>query len=352
MKINEKVSSTQMMFLMVTSIAVTGFLYAVSITSAIALQDAWMSAGLGATLIGLLIAFVCAGLGLYYPDNSIVEYAPELIGKIGGKVIGLLYILSFMHMSAIIVREFGDFLVTLFLPETPLVVFNLIIVLLAAYAIYNGMEVLCRINQLIFPFFIGAFIFVALFFYPEVRFYNFLPVLENGIKPVLFASLIPGMWRGEMAVILMFLPFMNQPRETLKTLIIADILIGLLLTLSAAVNIAVLGPLLAKNMVRFLEQLQPLVFFMWIVGMTIKLAVFYLASVLGAAQWLNIKDYRSVIFPLGIFILVYSFALFENSAEMVAFLAKPAIPYMYIFELIIPMALLAIAFIRKKRGHK
>ncbi|WP_418790728.1 GerAB/ArcD/ProY family transporter [Phosphitispora sp. TUW77] len=350
MKINEKVSSTQMIFLLVTIISATGFLFAANITAAFAFQDTWISVAFGATLIALLVAFICMRLSVYYPDKSVVEYAPELIGKIGGKFIGLLYILFFTHFSAIIVREFGEFLVSAFLPETPLLVFNLIIVLLAAYAVYNGMEVLCRINQLIFPFFIGAFLFVAIYFYSEVRFYNFLPVLEKGIKPVLIGSLIPGISRGEIVVILMYVPFMNQPRETGRVLIISIFVIAFLLTLSAIINIGVLGPILTKSLIRYLEQLEPLVFFIWITGNTIRLAVFYLAAVLGTAQWLNIKDYRPMVYPIGIFILVYSYVIFENTSEMVVFLAAPVVPYMYIIELIIPMTLLVAAFIRKKWG--
>jgi len=81
-------------------------------------------------------------------------------------------------------------------------------------------------------------------------------------------------------------------------------------------------------------------------------AAFYLAAVLGTAQWLKIKDYRPLVYPVGIFILLYSAALFEDSRELVDFLATVFAPYAYFFELIIPLGLLAVALIRKRGGQK
>jgi len=365
MKKDEKVSSIQMLFLLVTMVSVTGFLFVPSITAKYASRDGWISVAVLATAFGILVALVCTRLGLYYPDKSVVQYAPELLGKFGGKFIGLLYVLFFIHANAIIVREFGDFLVTAFLPETPLLVFNMIVVLLAAYAAYNGMEVLCRMNQFLFPLFVAVFAFIVILLTEDVCFNNFLPLMEHGVKPVIRGSLVPNAWRGEIVLILMFLPFLNKPRETGQTLITAVLLIGFFLTLTAATSIAVFGPLLTQNMVfsilelaryvslgHFLERLEAIVIIVWVAGVTVKVAAFYLAAVLGIAQWLNIKDYRPLVYPVGIFILVYSLTLFENSRELVDFLATVFVPYAYLFELIIPMGLLAVALIRNRGGQK
>jgi len=365
MKKDEKVSSIQMMFLLVTTVSVTGFLFVPSITAMFALQDGWISVALLATVFGILVALVCTRLGLYYPDKSVVEYAPKLVGKFGGKLIGLLYVFFFIHINAIIVREFGDFLVTAFLPETPLLVFDITVVLLAAYAVYNGMEVLCRMNQFLFPLFVAVFGFILILLTEDASLDNFLPLMEHGVKPIIHGSLVPGAWRGEIVLILMFLPFLNQPRETGQTLITAVVVIGLFLTLTAVTSIAVFGPLLTQNMVfpilelaryvslgNFLERIEAIVIIVWVAGVTVKVAAFYLAAVLGTAQWLNIKDYRPMVYPVGIFILVYSVTLFENSRELVDFLATVFVPYAYLFEIIIPMGLLAVALIRNRGGQK
>ncbi|MDQ7864807.1 hypothetical protein RCO48_38045 [Peribacillus frigoritolerans] len=39
----------------------------------------------------------------------------------------------------------------------------------------------------------------------------------------------------------------------------------------------------------------------WIVGAFVKISVFYYASALGTAQWLNLSDYCPVVWPIGIF---------------------------------------------------
>ncbi|WP_418792084.1 GerAB/ArcD/ProY family transporter [Phosphitispora sp. TUW77] len=352
MENNEKVSSTQMVFLFIITISVTDFLFIASLAATYAAQDAWISVGVGGTLLGLLAAFIYTRLGLCYPDKSLVEYAPKIIGKFGGKLIGLLYILFFAHLGAMKIRELAEYMIVLFFPETPKMIFSVIVVMLGAYATFNGIEVLCRVTQLLFPFLITAFVFVTLIFYPEGKAYNLLPIMENGVKPIVLGALYPGMLRMDIILILMFLPYINQPRETGRTLIITNILAGFLLTMSSIVNIAVLGPILAKNLVRFMEQLEPLVLIIFIAGYVIKVSAFYLATVLGTAQWVNLKNCRPLVTPIGILILVYSLILYENTSHMTAFYITSLIPYAYTFKLIIPTVLLIVVLIRKKAGQK
>lgn len=358
---NEKISSVQLMFALVTLVTATAWLFVPAITTEAAAQDGWISVLVPATLFGGAVVVVCAALGLRFPERTVIEYSTDILGRYPGKFIGLGYVFFFLHINAVIIREFGDFIVTSFMPETPLLVFNGVIVLLAAYAVRSGLEVIARANQFVFPLAVLSLFIILGLVVGDMRPENLRPVLERGMGPVLKGSLAPSSWRGEVVVLLMFLPYLNKPREVLMAGLQAVVFIGVLLAMATAAMVAVFGPEISANftfptlelaryvsVARFIERVEAIVMILWVAGVFIKVSLFYHTGTLATAQWLGLKDYRPLVLPLGVVQLVWSITLFENSRELVTFLAKPFPPYAWVFELVIPLTLLVIAAVRKK----
>lgn len=359
----EKISSTQLMFLLVTLVTATGWLFVPAITAEAAGESGWISVLIPATVFGVAVVLVCVALGLRFPGRTVIEYSGDIAGKFGGKVVGLGYIFFFLHINGVIIREFGEFMVTAFMPDTPLLVFNGVMVLLAAYAVRCGLEVICRANQFVFPLAVLSLFVIIALVAGEMHLENLLPVMEEGLAPVLKGALAPASWRGEVVVLLMFLPYLNFPQEAGKAGLLAVIFIGILLTLATAAVIAVFGEGMAAHLTfptlylaryvsvaGFIERVEAIVMVLWVAGIFVKISCFYQAAALAVAQWLGLKDYRPLVLPLGVVQLVWSVTLFDNSRELVAFLAKTFPPYAYVFELGIPLLLLLIALIRKKGG--
>ena len=87
----------------------------------------------------------------------------------------------------------------------------------------------------------------------------------------------------------------------------------------------------------------------WIVGAFVKISVFYYVAVLGTAQWLNLSDYRSIVWSIGILIVAFSFwsilAQWNHT-----FLSYGVFPfYGLLVQTIIPLFLLVIAVVRKRK---
>ena len=57
----------------------------------------------------------------------------------------------------------------------------------------------------------------------------------------------------------------------------------------------------------FFEHLESVVMAIWVVGAFIKISVFYYVAALGTAQWMNLSDYRSIVWPLGILVVAFGF---------------------------------------------
>jgi len=85
----------------------------------------------------------------------------------------------------------------------------------------------------------------------------------------------------------------------------------------------------------------------WILGVLVKVALFYYVFTLGSAQWLNLKDYKPLVLPAGVILVAMSVLMFANLQELSGFM-KPyiATPYTLIFILVIPVILLLIDFVK------
>ena len=114
----EKIANRQLLYIlfMMRTTVVIAFLPV--LTSADAAQDAWLAALL--TFFGTAgIAFLVAGLGTRFPEQSLVQYSQELLGPWLGKIPALVVLWALLTIAATDTRIYGEMLVTSFLTETP-----------------------------------------------------------------------------------------------------------------------------------------------------------------------------------------------------------------------------------------
>ncbi|WP_157723839.1 GerAB/ArcD/ProY family transporter, partial [Domibacillus aminovorans] len=106
-------------------------------------QGAWLAI-LIAMAGGFCLFFIHYGLYRYYPGLPPTEYMQTLLGSVLRKIIAFLYILYFVYTAAGILRPFGELLVTIAYPDTPIFVINALFILMIIYTVYKGIEVISR----------------------------------------------------------------------------------------------------------------------------------------------------------------------------------------------------------------
>lgn len=360
-----KISSRQAIFLMVTTISATVILFVPGITAKYARQDSWLSI-IMATLGGLLIARVATTLGLRFPDKNIFEYPGDILGEWPGKLVGLLYVFWFLHMNAEVIREYGSFMVAAFMPETPITVFILVVVAIAAYATRNGLEVFSRANEIFLPFIVTSIIILFILLTGKMNFQLLLPVFDVKSVDIFKGALAPEGWFGEIAVIAVVIPYLNKPREAHRVGALAILTCGALLMLSAVGVIALFGPTLVEawliatlsgarmiNIAAFLDRVEAVIMVIWITGGLIKITVFYWAAVLGSAQILKLNDYRPLVIPIGTVLVAMSTLLHPNISDLLHFLTHFWPPYaIIVFEVGLPLLLLVVSLSRGIGGTR
>jgi len=357
-----KISSFQMALLIVPTIIATAVLVVPAITGKFAGRDLWISPIL-ASLNGFFTTFIAYRLHKYFPKETVIQYSGHIIGRLPGKAIGLVYLFFFLHVCGIICREYADFVIGSFLPKTPMTIVIGSLVLVCAFAIHGGVEVLGRAAQLLVPLFmLPPLLFFLLL--QDFKIENIFPIMEHGIMPSLLGAVVPQAWFSEIFLISMLLPFLTDHEKGGKSSMAAVIFSMFILVFTNIVNIFLFGGTVSAytypvftafryiGLASFFEHLESFVIAFWVLGIFIKIAVFYYAFVLGTAQWLRLSDYRPLTLPLGFLVTIFSIWVSPNEQDMSKFLGTIIPFYIPTFMTFIPMLLLLIAIIRKKFKKK
>jgi spore germination protein KB len=360
-----RITSVQLLFLLIITDAATAFLFIPAGIIQFAGRDSWLGAAVFASVFGLAVALVSIGLARRFPQQVLAEYLPEILGGISGKILAAVYTAVFVHYTAVIVNECSTFIHVAFLRETPLTILEILIALAAVYGAYLGIEVIARQNELVWPVWLLSLFLVLLLVAKEINPDNLRPFLENGVLPVLKGSAVIGPFRGEIFLLLMLFPYLHRKREALKTagyFLVAEAVISGTIT---AVIIGVFGDIVPTYMLfpiyelawyistaQFLERIQILIVVMWIAGVIVKMAVFYHSAAVAAAATLGLKNYRITILPIMAATVVISRVFYGTHLQLTDFLFKILPYYGPAVELLIPALILLIAIIRRKGGEK
>ena len=328
-----KISPNQIMWLLTSFTLGSAILLIPSSVTIYARQDAWL-AMLLATLAGLGIIMLYTNLALKFPGQNFMQYSEVILGRNLGKIAGLIVIFVAMYLGSLVVRDFGSFIKATILPQTPMVVINAVIFLLVIMSVRSGLEVFARVNNIIAPCLIILLLFLTVLALPEMDVRKILPLVENGYKPVIRGAQIPiGFPFSETVLFAMIIPYVSGPGEVKKYLLAGGLVGGLLLTLVILRTLMVLGaeatsmlwyPVLEAtrmiNLFDFLQRIEALIIINWIGFGYAKITICFYAFVLGLAQWLNLRDYKPLVFPSGVLMLALSLIIFDNYVEAIAFI--------------------------------
>jgi spore germination protein KB len=358
----EKISGLQLFYLMVGYELGTAMILG---HGAEAKQDAWVVI-LVSMLSFLILMGVFTKLSIYYPDDTLIQMLPKIIGKYLSYPIIILYIMHFTYSASRACRELGDLILSTILTETPIVVVIGSFMLLMTYCLRGGVETFGRMGEIVFPiyFFSLSVIWLLLFSVEDFTINNLTPVLGNGIKPVLKEVYPNGINFpfGESIVITMFFPFLNNKKNIRKIGMLAILVGGTLLMINSIMMISTIGPEIYKtdnftlltstrmvSIADFLERFDALVILMMVAGVFFKVGGFSFGAAVAISQLFKLKNTTSVLTALSTIIIPLSLVSANNYMEHLEIGFKYFVPYVHTaLQIIIPILLLCITFIRKK----
>ncbi len=349
-----------MEFMIVPTIIATGILSIPSIAGRLAGRDMWMTPILG-SLIGFVTVYITWKLHQLFPKLTPIEYSQKILGKPLGRLLGLFLVLFYMHNTGILIRQYSDFITGNVMLQTPVVVFSISILFVSALAARGGIEVIARSAVICTTLFLITTISL-LFLLKDIDVTYMLPILENGLIPVIKGGFVNNAWISEFFLLSFIYPFINSQKRSLKSGMRASLFVMFILLYINFFVITLLGVSSFNNfypvysifrnisVFGFFENFEIIVTASWVLGNFVKVTVFLYVVSLGLAQLLRLSSYRLIVFPLSLLLLFFSYWDIPNIVTLVDYLTKIQPFYFVIVQTLLPLVLLLIALVRRERS--
>jgi spore germination protein len=158
-------------------------------TSAKLYEAGWIAPLVGSFWVFLSV-WMIAKLSNRFPGKTFIEYSPIVWGSPKNPRLGrwlslpwvISYLLYLYLSTAIVARVFGEVVVTSVLLDTPLEVIIITMFLLAQMLCMHEVDVLARINELLFPLILFPVLVIAIASFQKAEWNNMLPLYRASGK--------------------------------------------------------------------------------------------------------------------------------------------------------------------------
>ena len=326
-------------------------------------RDTWISSLLSC-IGGMMITYIVVTLSNRNSKLTLIQICTTIFGKWVGGFVSLLYLWFFLHISLITIRAFAEILNTALMPETPIQIFIIYIVLAAIFSVYRGLEAIARTNLLILPGSIISLLLILILLAKDFHLELLKPIAENGWKPIITGTVVPISFFGEGILISMLFPYVEDKQNVMKYSMGAVLIGAFFLTILNVAVMSIFGPIEAENLTlpvyslvrmisigHFLERIEAIMVAVWIGLLFIKICIFLYAGVRGTGQLLHLKMNKFLIIPFSSIALILSYTSFNNLSEIKHFFTpKQWGAYSLTLEFLIPCILLVGSFFRKRKN--
>lgn len=326
-------------------------------------QDAWISATLG-LFFGLLIVQLFVVVWQINPRLSLIQSYNKVLGKWIGPLFSSFFLIFLFQSASTHLMEFGDFMTTLTLFNTPIQVIHFMFLCIIIYGIRLGLEPIARSAELFFPLvclFLCIFIFFSL---PNIDPILIKPILENSAKKIIYGTLISTAFPFmELVVFLMILPYINQPKEVNKNFLIGTLIGGIILIIIVTLCILILGPDSTKNHLyptfslariieigEFIQRIEGILSIIWMITVYFKITLYVYALHIGLVHLFKLESYRVLTLPIGMIMLAAAFNTAPNTIYYMDVIANYWPFYDITVAIIMPLILLIVFKLRKRIG--
>lgn len=357
----EMISARQMVCIIVMLIFGSSVIMGVSSEAA---QDSWISLLL-AEVITAPIILIYARIIKLFPEKDLFEIIEILFGKIAGKIIIILMIWYSIHLCALVLRNFSEFVQIAIMPETPQLPIMIAMILVVVYMAKSGIETMGKWSIIMLSIIMLVVILTILLSINKMDFTNILPVMEHDFRTIATGAFQLFSFPYAETVLLLCLASAIKKKDSPYKIYMYSTLIGTAILLLAILrNLFLLGPEMVAasyfpsyvavriiDVADYLTRMEGFIAMNFILAGIVKITVCLMAASKGTASLFGIKNYRQILLPVSLLVVALSAIIYKNVMEMFDFLRiykYYAIP----FQIIIPLAIWITAEIKlsKKRA--
>lgn len=320
--------------------------------------DAWFS-GLVTIAGALAVTSITASLAALHPGKSLVEILIFCFGRTAGRIIGVGYLLFAVWLSGAVTFTFSYYNITVGYPETPAIFISICYILVIAFVVKMGLEVMGRISEVLIVVIMLVSLVTLFSFFTNFQPSAFLPLFKDGVaKPAvsgLKGSLLPF---AEVFLALNILPNLNEPKKTFRVVWQAVLLAGGILLFFIFRNISVLGIDMAARNVYLSEKvfrlipgldITPLLEINVIISGVTKVSLALYSEVRIVGDLFGLKNFKILVLPFAALDTAFSVMAFGSLFDQL-FIVNYIIPVAYIpILVIVPLIMFGISLIKKDK---
>ncbi|OAA90058.1 GerAB/ArcD/ProY family transporter [Clostridium ljungdahlii] len=205
-------------------------------------RDMWISGIIGVLTI-IPFALLIVYIGQSFPDKTIVQYAQNLLGRVLGKVLGIILTLYFFIMSSSSISMYVHHLTDFLLPQTPFLVVTTMHVLVIFYLVWKGPEVIGRTAVIAFGAGIIFYFLVLMASLGEIDINRIAPFFDSGVANVFKSTLRTDTFIGiSQTLIAMILPIVHDQKKAFGSAASGLLIGGSFFIFYFIVELMVMGP--------------------------------------------------------------------------------------------------------------
>ena len=356
------VNKWQILFLIVLTLPIMGHVVLLPLAIELAGRDSWISA-IFSLPIGVLFLIAIYRLRFIYTKKTAYSSLKNILGNFLTTAITVLFFVYFLFLTSLSIATLIEMTNTAFLPETPIWVLVVSILLLSMYGSSKGIKGIAITAGLLFFTVMFTGHSITFINFPERDLHDLLPLLENGWKPVFFGTiLLSNVWIE--LLFLLIIPIKNIQEKRLFSVLLLGLIANIIMmlsTMSGAIMTFGLGQ--AENFIYpaleivkivdldFIDRLDVYALILMTFGCYIRGSLF-LKICFGQIQnviSLGEKWQNNVIFTLlSVLIGFLAYYLSITRANLEAALS------VYVHSIIlypIPFLLLLVMWVRKKKDY-
>lgn len=324
-------------------------------------------------MVVTILVYLMTKLCQRFPGMTLIQFAPYILGSKKRKWVGYVLSLPFLIMVALffvmgtssVVRIFGETVVTTMLPRTPVEVVMFLFLIAAAFGAGSDLGVVAKLNEFLLPITLIPFLSMIFALFQSGEITNILPLFQ--LDPsVLPKALMGGAFAfAGFQVIMIFSGFYQDPGKMNKTHMMAMLVVTISYWYLCVIPLSVFGIDEVKNLMFPVLEVAKVVKLEDILFERIEAAILSIWLVAGYTSVLN-------LFSAFVQIIIEFFRISEKYRRRIAFFMVPAFLYLALIpnntqevgiysnwiglydagiSLVIPVILLLVAVIRKKKGE-
>lgn len=330
----------------------------------VAKKDAWLAIILS-VIITLPVMLIYSKILSLFHGKDLYQIVEIIFGKIAGKILSVLYIWFSLHLGALVIRNYSEFTNVTVFPDMPVIIPTIFLIVICIWGGKQGIEVLGRWSELFIIVELILMLIIAVVLSAVLLDINNLrPVLENGIKPVIYSAFLSFTFPfGETVILMLVYSCLKTKKSSYKVFNKALIFAGIMILITTLRNIMVLGadtlqrlyfPAYAVVQIikigNFLQRMEISVTIAFLINVFVKITICLIGACTGISRLFKLDDYRFLVTPIALTMVGLSITLYSSTMEMQQWAFKVWPYYAVIFQLILPIIIYIGAMLKVKKG--